>query len=397
MLDGVGDPEIKYSALKRAKKPNLDMFTRLGRGGLIGNYLDEHPDSGISQFVILGYDIRDYPGRGLFDAFRVIEPREDEIYLRANFSTVEHITPKHSEHKGHVPEKFKVTDRRAGRETLGLENLAKKISKFNIEGVKISVYKSVGHRLMVSLKGKNLSTLVTDSDPGKAEEFVNIVKPKDKSTSAIHTAKVLNKFMLEVHKILRDEKINKRRKYPANFILLRGPGKWRYLKPFKEKHGLKGCIIAGSPVTKGIGKVIGMTVPDIKGATANSKTNLKNKVDAALKALKTHDFVLLHILGTDVLSHDKNFSGKVGFIERVDKEVFKVLDNKLDFSDIVLAVTGDHCTSVRTGMHMAGKFPFCIYTKHSHFHESKKFDEESCKIGPLIPIEEFMEEVISFL
>ena len=61
ILDGAAD-DIEKTPYMLASKPNLDLITKNGFAGLLDNSERKHPDSGISNFVLLGYDKEEYPG-----------------------------------------------------------------------------------------------------------------------------------------------------------------------------------------------------------------------------------------------------------------------------------------------------------------------------------------------
>jgi 2,3-bisphosphoglycerate-independent phosphoglycerate mutase len=62
-----------------------------------------------------------------------------------------------------------------------------------------------------------------------------------------------------------------------------------------------------------------------------------------------------------------------------------------------VAVTSDHVTSVKDGEHKAGFVPFVIYTRGIEPNQVMKYDEKSCKLGPVTHTEEFMEELFKFI
>jgi 2,3-bisphosphoglycerate-independent phosphoglycerate mutase len=127
------------------------------------------------------------------------------------------------------------------------------------------------------------------------------------------------------------------------------------------------------------------------------KTDLKAKVLKALELLNSYDFVVLHILGCDITSHDKN--PKLGslFIDKIDREVFKRILEYTNFEKTLLVVCSDHPTSSKTGEHIQGFMPFLFYTSGVESNKIEKLDEKSCKQGPLINIEDFMEEVLRYV
>jgi 2,3-bisphosphoglycerate-independent phosphoglycerate mutase len=401
ILDGAADPE--RSVLAVAHKPYLDNIAERGVAGLIENDLDEHPDSGISHWVLLGYSEKEYPGRGLFDAYGIgLKPQPGYVYLRANFADVRELPLPPGEL---ATEKTKrllphlmIIDRRAGRDTTGYDEFAKRLSKLDIDGVKCDFQHSVGHRAVLVLRDKGLSSAVSDSDPQMDNIEVPTIKPLNHTSEAVHTATVLNKFSANAYRILKNHPINKKRKVPANFLLLRGAAQLRKFKSFKEMHGMKGAIVGASPAAMGIGAALGMDVIVPKGATADPKTNLVNKAKAAVRALKDHGFVLVSILGADVAAHDRNFDLRRDFIEHIDREFFRYIVSRIDWGDTVMAVTSDHLTSIASGRHEKGSFPFAIYTKGIKPNKVQKYDEESCRtsLSPKLTIDEFMEEVTQY-
>jgi len=91
ILDGIAD-DIEKTPLMMAAKPNLDLLTKNGFAGLIENREGAHPDSGISNFVLLGYQKEEYPGRGYLEALGInLKITPGSVYIRANFATVKEV------------------------------------------------------------------------------------------------------------------------------------------------------------------------------------------------------------------------------------------------------------------------------------------------------------------
>ena len=393
ILDGISDEQdVGKTALEAAYKPNIDMIAKNSLCGLIENYLGSHPDSGISNFVLLGYPKEEYPGRGYLEALGTgLEPVPGSVYVRANFATVKEVVSDPLK-TGTFKPNLLIVDRRAGRDNSGLFEMSKDIKEFFLEGVRVDFYKSLAHRGVLVMNSVNISPEVSDSDPGYVEKpFVQEIRAKKPSSEATKTAAALNKFQEQTYKILKDHPGNKYREAPANFILLRGASSYKY------SFGLDASCVAASPVIKGIGKAMEMEIPDVSGATGDLKTNLRDKTMAALDMLNKHDFVVLHILGFDVAAHDKDNNKKRLFIEKVDREVFRRILEYCNFEKTVLVVASDHLTSTKTGGHMSGFMPFLIFTKDVEANGIEKFNEKSCKVGPVIQIEDFMEEVIRYI
>lgn len=375
ILDGLADKGIE-TPLSKAKKENLDFFASHGfccswQGAKAPKNYNPKSMSDVATLELLGYSWKDNPGRGFIEALGIgIKPRNDELYLRGNFATVEKIG-----------KKFKIIDRRAGRDASYLNELSKSL-EMNIEDIKIKCLHTIGHRCILILEGKGLSTSITDSDA--QEDFVSEILPKSKK--ADKTARILNIFSSKAFEILDNHPLNKKRRAKANFILLRGAGKIKNVIKFGKKYKLKACSISGHVVIKGISKYLGIDIINVKGANAELNTNLKGKIDALEKAIKKYDFILLHINGCDVAAHDKNFELKKRFLEKVDKIVFSRIRK---FRNINLIVTSDHITSSSSGKHEFGNVPILFYSSEKNlenilirskrFKISKRFDEISCK------------------
>jgi len=397
ILDGIAD-DTEQTPLQLATKPNLDMITKSGFSGLIENREGNHPDSAISNFVLLGYEDGEYPGRGYLEALGInLKPIPGSVYVRANFATVKEEI--HDELKtGTFEPHLVVVDRRAGRDYNGLFEMAKDIKEFFLDGVRIDFYKSLGHRGVAVLNSISLSSNVSDSDLEKEGVDVPEIKPLSNDNEAVKTAAALNKFEKETYRILKNHPANKYRSVPANYILLRGASTYRYVRSFKDNFGLKGACVAASPVIKGIARATEMDVFNVSGATGDLKTDLRAKTLKALEVLNNYDFVILHILGCDVAAHDRKPNLKRLFIEKIDREVFAKLLEYVDFDKTLMVVTSDHPTSSKTGEHVAGFLPFVLYTKGIESNHIQKFDEENCKQGPIIhPMQEFMDEVIKYV
>jgi len=396
ILDGIAD-DTEITPLMMASKPNIDMLTKNGFSGLIENREGSHPDSGISNFVLLGYPKEEYPGRGFLEALGInLRITPGSVYVRANFATVKEVMEDRFKMGNYEP-RLVVVDRRAGRDSSGLFEMSKTIKEFFLDGVRIDFYKSLGHRGVVALNSVDVCPDVSDSDPGIEGKDVLDVKPLKDENNAFKTAAALNKFSKEVYKILKEHPSNKYRKIPANYVLLRDASCFNYVKSFKDRFGLNGACIAASPVIKGIARAMQIHVEEVPGATADLKTDLKAKVLKALELLNTYDFVILHILGCDITSHDKNPKLGSMFIEKIDREVFKRILEYTNFEKTLLVVCSDHPTSSKTGEHTQGFIPFFFYTNGIESNKIEKLDEKSCRQGPLINIEDFMEEVLRYV
>ena len=117
---------------------------------------------------------------------------------------------------------------------------------------------------------------------------------------------------------------------------------------------------------------------NVPGGTGTLSSDLGQKAKAAREALETHDFVFLHVKGTDNAGHDGKLEEKVMMIEKIDKMVGMLMD-----MDIHIAITADHSTPVRIGGHSAHPVPVLMHGRDLRIDKVDKFDEISCARGGL--------------
>ncbi len=375
VIDGLGDKPIKElsnkTPLEAARTPNLDFLTKNGICGLIKPvFTGAIPTSEEGHLSLFGYDPRACQiRRGFFTATGAgLKVKRGDVALRGNFGTVD--------------EKLNIIDRRA-RRISETKPLIESLKDIVIEGVRFLIKSAGEHRLGIVLRGKGLSSKISDGDPhySSLRKKVKKIVPLDKSYEARRTARVLNKFLKKAHQVLKNHPFNKKREklglYPANYILVRGASTFQKLPSFKKKYGLRACCVAGKLLYKQIGKFLGMKVIKVKGADGSPNTNLRGKFLTAKKALKKYDFCFLHIKATDSLAEDGNFQGKKEFIEKIDKNLRPILNLR----DTLIIVTSDHSTCCDLRRHCKEPFPVLIFGAGND--RVKKFSEKNCKKGKL--------------
>jgi 2,3-bisphosphoglycerate-independent phosphoglycerate mutase len=374
VIDGLGDepiPQLKNKTpLEAARTPNFDFLAKNGICGLVLPWHEKGklPTSEDSHLAIFGYDPKkSNPGRGVLEVLGIGERiKKGDVCFRGNFATVD--------------ENLIVISRRAER-IEDTEELIKSLNKIKMKGAKAIVKKAFGHRVGIIFRGKNLSADVSSNDPKKVGVKVWGIKGQKRM------AKILEEFLEKARVILENHPKNKKRikegKLPANYILLRGAGKFKKIESFKEKYGLKAAFIAGGTLYKGIGRYLGMEEIKVKGADGTVKTNLKGKILAAKKAIKDSDFIFLHIKACDNLAEDGKFLEKKEFIEKIDQNLSPILDLK----DVLIVITGDHSTSSLKKNHCLLPNPILVYGAGKN--GCQKFSERECKNGKLVKIEQF--------
>jgi len=379
VIDGLGDSPIdelgKKTPLEAAITPNLDALASNGVCGLIEPFCfswQKYPRSDSAHLALFGYDPAVYClGRGVYEAIgKGMKMKKENVALRANFGTVD--------------KNLKIIDRRAGRID-NTESLVKSLAGIEIDNVKFKVAASLGHRAILLLKGKNLSEKIGGGDIKKTGIRVKKIVVLEKSKQAEFTADVLNKFLEKAHRILENHPLNKKRKkqglLPANYLLVRGAGKLRETPSFNKKYNLKAACIAAGYVYRGVAKVLGMDLINVKGATGNINTNLKGKILSIKRNLKKYNFIFCHIKAADTLSEDGNCLGKKKFIEKIDNNM-KFLTN---LKNTLIVVTADHSSCCKFKRHCTSLVPVLIY-ESSIRHRGEKvseFSEKACRKGRL--------------
>jgi len=368
-MDGVGDRGAETS-LSRARTPHLDRLAQAGITGMLhplGRGIV--PGSDTSHLAIFGYDPHVfYKGRGAFEAFGAgLELKDKDVAFRTNFGTVDR--------------NLVVTDRRAGRDPFGLDELYAALNGMRISDITVRVKHTVEHRGALVLSGPQLSAAVSNTDPH--EVGVKLLRAKATAPEGEKTALVLNEFTEKAMRILAQHPANKLRteqgKMPANVVLSRGAG--IYFKPpsFAEKYGLKAVCIAGGALYKGAARYVGMDVPDVAGATGTTATDLGAKAAAIQRAVVGYDFVFTHVKGTDACGHDGKADLKRQMIERIDRELIVVVADLFD----IIVITGDHSTPPSAKHHTADPVPILFWHADVRPDRATRLCESECMTGGL--------------
>lgn len=356
VIDGMSDLPLKElngkTPLEVATTPSLDLLAKTGICGLF-DALGQRgtiPGSDTAHLAILGYDpYKTYTGRGPIEVAGVgITLKKGDVSLRCNYSTTD--------------DDFTFLNRTAGFIREGLNELEKAIMEdlhLSDPSIQLTFRNSADYRCVLHLRGKNLSNQISDADPWHEGHKILEVRPLDSEKKSARTAALVNEFVRKSYQVLKDHPVNQQRvardRHPANVIVPRGAGDVPDLEPFEEKWGLKGSCVAGTGLIKGIGHLLGMKVPNVPGATGYIDTDYMGKARQALQELQESDFVLLHIEGTDEVSHDGEIQKKIEAIEQSDKMIKHLIDHKPE--GLIFIVLSDHTTSCARGGHVATSPP----------------------------------------
>ncbi len=377
VLDGLGDrPNDSLrgqTCLEAAETPFLDRMAREGSCGLVRPFQTGlFPTSEDTHFSLFGYDVERYRiGRGVFEALGLgVKLDAKSVAWRGNWATLDN--------------SGSIVDRRAGRIPAS-EELIADIENLNIEGIDFRLYLGKEHRLVLVMKGEGLSNKVSDGYRRQLGVPPPLVTPLDKSKEAAFTASLVNRYLNQVHSLLKGNAVNRQREErgqpSANYILLRGAGRLTEVPTFQDKWNWEGACVAGGHLYRGVSSLIGLEVVDVPGASAGTDTDLSGKIGTALKLLEKKDFVFCHIKAVDTLSHERNCLGKVDFLEKIDRHLRPIFEAQ----NITVVVTGDHSTPCELGEHSEDSIPLLVWGDGVPKDGSERFGESFCAKGSLGP------------
>ncbi len=398
ICDGMGDlPDKKLgnkTPLEAANKPNMDRLCKEGVCGIM-DVLGKgvRPNSDEAHLALFGYELeKDYPGRGPIEAAGIgIELEHGDVAIRSNAATVD--------------DELRVIDRRAGR-IEDCSEFVKKLDGTVIDGIKFIVKAGTGYRVSIVMRGKGLSDKISNSDVHYVSETeivenweghkVNKIVPLDNSKEAKRTAEALQKFLEMAHEHFISHPFNKQLKkegkMTVGYLLTRGPGYYKELKSFKEKHGLKAGCIAGAGLYKGLGRMAGMELINVKGATGLPNTDVTAKFRAAKENIEKYDFLYVHVKPTDIYGENGDGEGKRDFIgNRIDPAL-----KELAGANAMIIITADHSTPWSHKDHSGDPVPVLIWNSNKKADNVAKFGEKECKKGALGRFDgkEFMKKVM---
>lgn len=375
VCDGVSDRPVKQfdsrTPLQTARKPAMDAIARNGVSGVmdvIGPGVV--PGSDTAHLALFGYDpYKVYTGRGPIEAAGAgIPVAKGDVAFRCNFATSD--------------DDLVISDRRAGRIRSGTADLASALSGMTIEDVEVVFKEGSEHRAVLVLKGPGLDHRVTEVDPHREGP---ILKARASSPEAEKTARVLNEFVSRSHEVLAKHPVNQARVKeglrPANIVLPRGAGSLGELTPLPERSGMSCAAVAGVTLVKGLCRMVGMDVADVKGATGGIDTDFAAKADAALSLLESHEFVFVNVKAPDIAGHDGDFRLKVQVIENIDMMLGRMLQSIHE--EVVVVLTADHSTPVAVRDHSADPVPVAISGADARVDAVRAFDEISAASGAL--------------
>ena len=392
--DGMADEPIEalggQTPMQYADTPYMDKLAGLGVTGRMKTVADGfHPGSEVANMAVLVYDLPTvYEGRGVLEAASIgYDLKPGEMAMRCNLVCVEgDILKNHS--SGHITTEEADELIRFLNEKLGSD--------------RIQFYTGVSYRHLLVVKGGDKRLDCTPPHDVPLHPFRPLmIKPE--VPEAQETAELLDDLILKSQEILKNHPVNLRRiaagKDPANSIWPWSPGYRPAMRTMQEMYGIKqGSVISAVDLIRGIGVYAGLKVIDVQGATGLYDTNYEGKAHAALDALKTNDFVYLHVEASDEAGHEGDVGLKVRTIENLDKRAIGIIFEELQKWDepVAIAVLPDHPTPCAIRTHTDVPVPFLIYRPGQEPDSVKRFDEFSVLEGKygILEKDEFIKKLV---
>ena len=372
--DGMADHPLPQlggrTLLQAAHTPWMDLLARQGRNGrLVTVAPGFHPGSEVANMSVLGYDLPTvYEGRGPLEAASIgVDLAPGDMAMRCNLVCLEgDLLKNHS--AGHITTEEADTLIRFLQERLGDE--------------RVHFYTGVQYRHLLVIRGGDKRLDCTPPHDVPLQSWRPLL-PKAECPEAQQTADLLDTLILRSQDLLRDHPLNKQRiaqgKDPANSIWPWSPGYRPQMEPFSTRFPQvrSGAVITAVDLIRGIGRYAGLRRIDVPGATGLYDTNYEGKVRAALDALRTDDFVYLHIEASDEAGHEGDIALKRQTIEDLDSRVVgPIYEAVKDWPEpVAIAVLPDHPTPCEVRTHTAEPVPFLVWHPGIEPDAVQTFDE----------------------
>lgn len=377
--DGAADEPLPQlggrTPLEAANIPNMDWIARHGRlGRSVTVPAGFEAGTDVATLTVLGYDPQtSYPGRAPIEAAaKGLTVQPDELIFRCNFVTIGDGCMRDFT-AGHI------TQSEADQLIATLAHFARD-GEPALRGC--AFHAGVGYRNLM---------IVSDA----AEIQVTCKAPHDIPNQPIgpHLPRGSGQERVRVimdraAELFRDHAVNRARRAaarePVTGIWLWGQGRPKMLEPLHQRFGVRGGVITGVDIIRGLAVMTGMELIDVPGVTGYIDTNYAGKGQYAVRALDDYDLVVVHIEATDEASHQGDAALKVEALEKTDAVVVgPILDALRKRKEWRILVAPDHYTCVTSTQHAAMPPPFCMAGTGIRAVDGQPFSERAASQSAL--------------
>lgn len=372
LFDGMADYPDRNgeTPMSLACKPTVDSLAAHAEVGLVCTVPEGlKPGSDVANLSVMGYDPREcYTGRSPLEALSIgIDLDDDSVTYRCNLVTL-------SDEEAY--EDKTMLDYSAGEITT--EEARELINYLgeNLSSDELELFAGVSYRHCLKRKSGVTGAILTPP------HNISDRKIADHLPHGMYAAQLLG-IMKKSHELLKNHPVNVKRiasgKNPANSVWLWGEGTKPKLANFKSFTGLNGAVISAVDLIKGIAIGAGMHSIDVENATGTIHTDFAGKAQAAVNALKTHDYVYVHLEAPDECGHQGDKAGKILAIELIDKFIVKPVYEHLrncgdDFKILILP---DHATPYTLKTHTGEPVPYLLYESNREHKGVNTFTEKT--------------------
>lgn len=345
--DGMADEPIEAlggkTPLEAANTPWMDRIAREGRSGTFLTLPDGFPTSSdVANMSVMGGDLpTELCGRGPLEAASMgLRLGPDDVAFRMNLVT--------------VAEDGTLKDFSAGHIGAAEQHEAIDLLNRSLGSDKIRFYAGVSYRNIVVLSGPEFSAAVAYDKPD--DNHGNPVAdhlPRAKAPDGETTAATLRDIIAKAADVLKGRQ--------ANGVWPWSGGKAGAVHSIAQRYGVRGAVVSAVDVINGLGRVMGLDVIKVPGATGYIDTDYEGKADAVIGALeKDYDFVYVHIEATDEVSHERKLDLKLKAIEDFDNRLIGRVMSRLG-SSAAYCVLPDHPVPLRIGKHTRTPVPVAVF------------------------------------
>lgn len=374
--------------LQAAAKPNMDYMAEHGRTGLAVTVPEGYPPgSDVANMSIFGYDPAVYyTGRSPLEALSMgVSLQGNDLAFRTNLITIGNADGTVGADGPALKDAY-IVDYSGGH--ISSEEARELIEAVDKElgNSRFKFYPGISYRhLLVAQNNYGKELVFTPPHDITGKKASDYFPEGGGEASQIYTDMMAASYL-----ILKDHPVNKKRiaegKLPANCIWLWGQGNAPKFELFEKLHHKTGAVISAVDLLKGIGICAGLDVIEVEGATGFLDTNYKGKADAAIEALKTEDFVFVHIEAPDECGHIGDYKKKMQAVVDLDSKIVAPL---LEYAKSLnepcrILIMPDHPTPVSLKTHTSDPIPFILYdTRETDADGVLVYDEASVQNGSL--------------
>ena len=377
--DGMGDYPLSQlhdqTPLQAASTPNMDKIAQNGRLGLTLSIPPQcQPGSDTANMALMGINPVNYLcGRGPLEAASIgIDLSENDIAFRCNLVEL-----------GFENNDIIMNDYAAGHITSEESRQIIDWLQQHLGNDTVTFYPGVSFRHVLVWKNGPADALTTPPHDRSGKSVADTL-PIEGPLAGIAGLIRASWPLLKGHPVNQARRA--KGKALANSIWLWGQSKRPAFPTMAERFGLSGVVVTAVDLIKGLGKMVGLDIIEVPGATGYLDTDYQGKVDATLEALKAgQDFAFVHVEAPDEASHEGKLDLKMQAIADFDAKVVGPLMqglNELGPHRVLLAT--DHFTPISTRTHARDPIPFALYGQGFASNQGAGYAEAAAKATGLV-------------